>query len=228
MSLKVAVGTSQQMVSGIHQETSVQDVVRWLCERNALNGRHFLMEVWRGCSHPLEPRDKLLESISHWGEESRHVTLKLAEDFHSHKQKTRQRKARRCKIGFHSSKINCKHLSKRNWKCTKALIERRLKITIKKSTRNLEELRIQTRDQEDITVEKKAEVEMVSFLNPYLQGEYISSRSDVSKAKQMKKDLYKHRKELEQNISNRQSEILSLETNVDGTQEKVGRQTERE
>ena len=224
MSLKVSVGTSQQIVSGIHQETSVQDVVRWLCERNALNGRHFLMEVWRGCSHPLEPRKKLLESINDWGEESRHVTLKLVENFHSHEQKTRQRKARRCKNVFHGSKIHSKHLSKRNCKYTKALIERRLKVTIKKSTKNLEELRIQTRDEEDNTVlEKKAEAEMVSFLNPYLQGEYISSRSDVSKAKQMKKDLYKHRKELEQNISNRQSEILSLETNVDGTQEKVGR-----
>ena len=228
MALYITVEKSKQIVTGLCQETLVEDVVRWLCQRNSLTGQYLLVEEWKGCGRPLDPSEKLLQSFSEWGAESRHVTLKLVnrEVFRKSRLHIRRKiKGKKKKFRDRSVNISSRHsltLSNRCCKHHKSLIKRRSEIALRESIKELEQLKILIREEDHVVpTVKKTEAETVSFLNPYLQGEYISSRSSVSKAKQMKKELQKHKKELEQSIGNRQSEILSLETNVEGTQEKV-------
>ena len=234
LSFYITVGKTKQIVTGLHQDTIVENVVQWLCRRNNLAGKHVLMEVWRGCSRPMNPKEKLLESFLTWGSENRHVTLKLVSSKvcrKYHKKKMWMKKKQKTERKFHStitgaSRVYSKHYPRtgsqyRYCELHRQLMEKRLHDSIKESIEQLKELQVKEEAAGESQTTGKTEAEIVSFLNPYLQGEYISSKNNVTKTRQMKKELEKHKKELEQNINNRQSEILSLETNVEGTQEKV-------
>lgn len=243
-SLSIIVGDSQQVITGLHRETTVQNIVTWLCKTNNLQGEHLLLEVWKGCATPLRPWEKLVESILHWGAETHNVTLKLVKSKSFRKplphkrriwlekrRKLIQKKFDSCSLVAGTQKVAMRHstrISSAHWKCHqrhKDLIKKRLQRMVKKSHDALKELQIQVKADERASSssigEKKTEAEAVSFLNPYLQGEYITSKNKLSKEKLMRKDLEKHKKELERKTSNIQSEILSLETNIEGTQEKV-------
>lgn len=238
-SLYISVGNAQQIVTGLSRRTKVQDVVTWLCRANDLQGDHLLLEVWRGCSKALSPWEHILDSIHDWGDEMHDVTLKLvkSKSFQTPMQHTRRvwldRKRRYIQKRFDScsaiagtQKIAMRHSMRKNWKCRqehKSLKKRRLQRELQKSRDSFKELQMQVKAEDKVNTNSIGieASEAVTFLNPYLQGEYITSKNKLSKAKQMKKELEKHKRELEQTVSTRQSEILSLETNIEGTQEKV-------
>ena len=243
LSLYITVGKTKQIVTGLHQDTTVENVVQWLCGRNGLTGRYLLVEEWRGCKRPMNSKEKLSDSFLSWGSETRHVTLKLVNYNIFKKYRCNSKKGRwlerkrKFDKRFHNTKTGASRVCSKHYprtgnhyrfnKVHRNLLTRRLQDSVLELIELLKKLQVKdngedfSRQNTGTTTLRRTEAEMVSFLNPYLQGEYISSKRNVSKARQMKKELEKHKKELEQNLNNRQSEILSLETNIEGTQEKV-------
>ena len=235
-SFYILVNKSKQIVNGVRQDTTVEDIVNWLCSCNNLLGPHSLAEDWNGCTRLLKPNEKLCETFSVWGREGRRVTLKIISDkklrkLNSGKRRTWVKRKRRAEKKFlhlvtGAAKVACNHYplgGKQAGFCKahRKLQKRRLQDLVKESAEVFLDLQDQLREDEtEVLTNSRSEAD-IAYLNPSLQHEYVSLKNAFIKEKQLKKDLQKHKKELEQTINSRQSEILSLEMNVESTQEKV-------
>ena len=248
-SLYITVNRSKQIINGLHQHTTVQEVINRLAGSCSLRRPQILIEVWKNCSRPLDPQEKLCESFSKWGSESRDVTLKMVDSrefgwVSTYKERRRKRKRMLalfsdCRFTKTSKTITgAQRILMRKYpvamgsKKSKRNSVKRLQIRLK---RLLEEFDCEIKDlqcqldgiddQEEEIIElssaKRNNQEIILKLNPQLQAEYVYLKKGVAKHRNSSKELEKHKKELEQSISNRQSEILSLETNVETTQGKV-------
>ena len=245
-SLYITVNRSKQIINGLHQHTTVQEVINRLAGSCSLRRPQILIEVWKNCSRPLHPQEKLCESFSKWGSESRNVTLKMVDSrkfgwVSTYKERKRKRKRmfalfNDCRFTKTSKTITgAQRILMRKYpvaigsKKSKRNSVKRLQIRLK---RLLDECDCEIKDlqyqldgiddqEEELSSAKKSNQEIISNLNPQLQAEYVYLKKGVAKHRNSSKELEKHKKELEQSISNRQSEILSLETNVETTQGKV-------
>lgn len=77
MELKVWVDGVQRVVCGVNEKTTCQEVVIALAQAMGRTGRYILKEKWRDVERHLTPDEKLLPSLSKWGQQAKDVQLIL-------------------------------------------------------------------------------------------------------------------------------------------------------
>ncbi|XP_051891066.1 ras association domain-containing protein 8-like [Pristis pectinata] len=77
MELKVWVDGVQRVVCGVSEKTTCQEVVIALAQAMGRTGRYILKEKWKDIERHLTPDEKLLPSLSKWGQQAKDVQLIL-------------------------------------------------------------------------------------------------------------------------------------------------------
>uniref|UniRef100_UPI00398F0A26 ras association domain-containing protein 8-like n=1 Tax=Pristiophorus japonicus TaxID=55135 RepID=UPI00398F0A26 len=77
MELKVWVDGVQRVVCGVNERTTCQEVVIALAQAMGRTGRYTLKEKWKDVERLLTPDEKLLPSLSKWGQQAKDVQLIL-------------------------------------------------------------------------------------------------------------------------------------------------------
>ncbi|XP_067913744.1 ras association domain-containing protein 8-like [Heterodontus francisci] len=77
MELKVWVDGVQRVVCGVNEKTTCQEVVIALAQAMGRTGRYTLKEKWKDVERHLTPDEKLLPSLSKWGQQAKDVQLIL-------------------------------------------------------------------------------------------------------------------------------------------------------
>ncbi|XP_072910176.1 ras association domain-containing protein 8-like isoform X1 [Hemitrygon akajei] len=77
MELKVWVDGVQRVVCGVSEKTTCQEVVIALAQAMGRTGRYILKEKWKDVERHLTPDEKLLLSLSKWGQQAKDVQLIL-------------------------------------------------------------------------------------------------------------------------------------------------------
>ncbi|XP_072109458.1 ras association domain-containing protein 8-like isoform X2 [Mobula birostris] len=77
MELKVWVDGVQRVVCGVSEKTTCQEVVIALAQAMGRTGRYILKEKWKDVERHLTPDEKLLMSLSKWGQQAKDVQLIL-------------------------------------------------------------------------------------------------------------------------------------------------------
>ncbi|XP_078276428.1 ras association domain-containing protein 8-like [Rhinoraja longicauda] len=77
MELKVWVDGVQRVVCGVSEKTTCQEVVIALAQAMGRTGRYILKEKWKDVERHLTPDEKLLPSLSKWGQQAKDVQLIL-------------------------------------------------------------------------------------------------------------------------------------------------------
>ncbi|XP_067863389.1 ras association domain-containing protein 8-like isoform X2 [Heptranchias perlo] len=77
MELKVWVDGVQRVVCGVNEKTTCQEVVIALAKAMGRTGRYTLKEKWKDVERHLTPDEKLLPSLSKWGQQAKDVQLIL-------------------------------------------------------------------------------------------------------------------------------------------------------
>ncbi|XP_048468070.1 ras association domain-containing protein 8-like isoform X1 [Rhincodon typus] len=77
MELKVWVDGVQRVVCGVNEKTTCQEVVIALAQAMGRTGRYTLKEKWKDIERHFTPDEKLLPSLSKWGQQTKDVQLIL-------------------------------------------------------------------------------------------------------------------------------------------------------
>ncbi|XP_043572933.1 ras association domain-containing protein 8-like isoform X2 [Chiloscyllium plagiosum] len=77
MELKVWVDGVQRVVCGVNEKTTCQEVVIALAQAMGRTGRYTLKEKWKDIERHFTPEEKLLPSLSKWGQKTKDVQLIL-------------------------------------------------------------------------------------------------------------------------------------------------------
>ncbi|XP_060701556.1 ras association domain-containing protein 8-like isoform X1 [Hemiscyllium ocellatum] len=77
MELKVWVDGVQRVVCGVNEKTTCQEVVIALAQAMGRTGRYTLKEKWKDIERHFTPEEKLLSSLSKWGQKTKDVQLIL-------------------------------------------------------------------------------------------------------------------------------------------------------
>ncbi|XP_041052057.1 ras association domain-containing protein 8-like [Carcharodon carcharias] len=77
MELKVWVDGVQRVVCGVNEKTTCQEVVIALAQAMGRTGRYTLREKWKDVERHFTPDEKLLPSLSKWGQQAKDVQLIL-------------------------------------------------------------------------------------------------------------------------------------------------------
>ncbi|XP_072336670.1 ras association domain-containing protein 8-like [Scyliorhinus torazame] len=77
MELKVWVDGVQRVVCGVNEKTTCQEVVIALAQAMGRTGRYTLKEKWKDVERHFMPDEKLLPSLSKWGQQAKDVQLIL-------------------------------------------------------------------------------------------------------------------------------------------------------
>lgn len=227
-SLCIKVNKSMKIVDGLCQTATAGDILHRLSHSTK---PQVLLEVWNGCSRPFSPEEKVFESLEKWGHQAHRINLVMMDrDQYCNGsiigfevEKLRQKRKRRSKRRRYFWTLSYRKLPIRTNCRQQRCLKRELKMKLKRSLSECQsEIQVLSSQLNEMMAENLlTESELVAKMNPLLQAKYTSLTNEISKQKQLKEELQKHKKELAQTIVNRQQEIHSLQTKVQDTQSQV-------